>query len=146
MNREAIYAALWDRLSEVRPNYFLSRSRRPRHVQNTPPTEQPAMFLEQQTSTATGEVGFPSKHQLRSTVLVYLFSDTLDGPYPEINAIVAEIEDVLRARAGEEPRFPGATTLGGAVHAARVVEVNVTGEALGAQGIAAIDIEMATAG
>ncbi len=104
------------------------------------------MFLEQQTSTAVGEVGLPSKHQLRVTVLVYLFSDTLDGPYPEINAIVSEIEDALRAKPAEHSRFPGATTLGGAVSAARVVEVNVTGETLGAQGIAAVDIEMVVAG
>jgi hypothetical protein len=110
-----------------------------------PIEQQPAIFLEQSESSASGEPGMPSRIAIQASILVYVYADTDVGPYPKLNEIVTAIEENLRAQSGESPRSPGATTLGGKVFSARATSVKTFGEKLGAQGIAVLDVELLTA-
>ncbi len=145
MNREAIYAALAERI-RVNVDSVKDVSRRPKSPDQVGPEEQPVIYLEQGTSTATGQVGMPSRHLIHCTVGIYVYEESATGPMPKLNDLVEQVEDALMAQADEKYRSPGATTLGGLAASVRPLEVKFSNDKAGAQGVAVLDIEILAAG
>ncbi len=145
MNREAIYAALAERI-RVSVDSVKDVSRRPKSPDQVGPEDQPVIYLEQGTSTATGQPGMPSRHLIHCTLGIYVYEESTDGPMPKLNALVQEVEEALMAQPGENSRAPGATTLGGLAASVRPLEVKFSNDKAGAQGVAVLDIEILAAG
>lgn len=75
MNRELIYAALWDKLQQI--DGFVTRSRRLLHWNDVGRHNQPALFMAQGNQTAVTTTGEHSKWLLH--VEVYIYVQTEDG-------------------------------------------------------------------
>lgn len=137
MNREAIYAALFARLSAI-PG-LVTTSRKLRHWTDVPPPEQPALFQAQGNQTAQPQTGLPPKWLLSADVYIYVRTTGADAPGPVINPILDAVTDAL---APDNP-VRNTCTLGGLVEWARIEGAIETDEGtLGDQAVAIIPINI----
>ena len=140
MNREKIYAALYQVLQSAYP--WVTSNRVLAHWSDMAPTQQPAMFMTQAGETAIVETRQPTVYQLNVRVYIYVRSQTQDGDVPAqlLNQVLDAVTDVMRpSRAAE------VFTLGGLVHYARIEGAIETDEGLlGEQAVAIIPIILLT--
>lgn len=110
MSREAIYAALFARVSTL-PG-LVTASRRLKHWHDTPPALQPALFMVQKRERPEQQSGLPTKWAF--TVELYLYvhggADPNAVPAQALNALLDALEEVL----APDPAS-GVQTLGGLV-------------------------------
>ena len=136
MNREAIYAALFAKLSAI-PGFNTS-SRKLKHWSDVPQSDQPALFVVQKHETGKNTRGIPTKWSLSATVYVYANSNNSDvAPSQISNPLVDAIEAALA------PDFTGFQTLGGLVSHAWIEGTIETSEGvLGDQEVVIIPVDM----
>lgn len=94
INREAIYAALFERLQAI-PGIATS-SRKLLHWADVPADEQPALFLAQGNQTATTTSGQDTVWQLRADVYLYVHTNG-EAPGPVLNPLLDAICAALNA-------------------------------------------------
>ena len=135
MNREAIYAALYDRLKTI-PG-IVTTSRKLRHWSDVGQSEQPALFQTQKTQTAIRQTGLPCKWLLPADIYLYVQDQSADGPSTAINALIDAVETAL----APDNIIKNTNTLGGLVEYCRIEGSIETDEGtLGDQAVAIIPI------
>ena len=115
MNREAIYGALWAKVSSAAG--LVLTSRRLRHFGDLSPAQMPALFMQQRRETPTNtKTGLPLEYVFEVALFLYVHAgeDPNAVPVPTINAL---IDAVLATLAGNV--MDSAQTLGGLVHYCR---------------------------
>lgn len=90
MNREAIYSALFTRLSAIAG--LKTKSRILKHWNDVPPEQRPALFVSQNSETPTTVTGEPQRWLLMVDVYVYVQTDGSTPPGTELNPIIDAIE------------------------------------------------------
>ncbi len=141
MNREPIYAALFQLLSAV-PG-VVTASRILRHWSDVPADSQPALFQVQKSEEADWRgMGLPTKWVC--SVEIYLYARTSDKdaqtPSQVLNPIIDAIEAAMKPAPGQEQ------TLGGLVSHCRIQGKVETDEGvLGDQGVVIVPITLVTA-
>lgn len=93
MNREAIYSALFTRLSGIAG--LKTTSRRLKHWNDVPPEKQPALFMAQSTETPITTTGEPQKWLLSVDVYVYVTTEGETPPGSVLNPILDAIEAIF---------------------------------------------------
>lgn len=97
IDREAIYSALWDRVSGAAQ--FATANRRLRHWTLVSPAEQPALFMaqtRQHGETRGGAVNLPVVWILRAELFIYVYSsDPYLAPAILLNPLIDAIERAL---------------------------------------------------
>lgn len=93
MNREAIYSALFTRLSSIAG--LKTKSRLLQHWNDVPPELRPALFMSQSTETPFTTTGEPQKWQLSVDVYVYVATDGTTPPGTVLNPILDAIEAIF---------------------------------------------------
>lgn len=106
IDREAIYAALFERLSAI-PG-LKTTSRRLRHWTDVGSSEQPALFQAQRNQLAKTTPGTPSVWTLFADIYIYV-SNTGDTPAAGMNALINAVEAAL----APDNRVKNTCTLGG---------------------------------
>lgn len=137
MNREPIYAALFDKVANI-PGIVTS-SRCLRHWNDVNPAEQPALFQTQKGEDAVIKDGFPTKWLIGADLYLYCHTgnDPDAVPSTELNNLLDAIEEALK------PDFTGYQTLGGLVFDCRIDGKIETDEGLlGPQSVAIIPIKI----
>lgn len=141
MNREAIYAALFELVSNV-PGVIVAE-RRLRHWNDVKPVEQPYLCVAQgnQTTTQGNPVkGLHAKWLMEAEIYVYVQTTGKKIPGSVLNPIIDAIEQALA------PSFPDiqlCQTLGGLVHHCWIEGTIETDEGtLGDQAVAIIPISI----
>lgn len=136
MNREAIYAALFEKLKAV-PGLVFS-SRRLQHWSDVPAINQPALFMAQTGQSCTQVRGMPKKWTFAAQVYVYANTSGDDAPASVLNPLLDAIEAALTPDIGVVCQ-----TLGGLVeHCWIEGEIQTDEGALGDQAIAVIPISI----
>lgn len=131
INREAIYAAFWARVSAA-PG-FITTSRRLKHWSDVPTGDQPALFMSQRHEAATTKTGEPTTWLLSGDLYVYV--KVTDGSAPAI--VLNPLVDAVCARLAPDLITVGKCTLGGLVHYARIEgEIETDEGTLGDQAVA----------
>lgn len=146
MNREAINAALFERLVAV--GGWKTTSRKVRERDQVDPSDRPYLGLAPGDTQRLTELGAPRLTRLEFVAYVYVHDDSNAGPSVQLNAFLKAIEDAL-ARDSTDPLGLGterATTLGGLVHGAAVASVMTDEGSYGDQGVALVTIEVLAAG
>lgn len=146
MSREAITAALWERLSAI-PGIRTS-GRKPRDRDQVAPSDCPALFLGVGGSTVTGEAGAFPLWRLEFAAYLHVNDGSLTGPSPQLNDYLDAIEGAL-SRGPTDPAGQGTgtdTTLGGLVHSARVSSIWADEGSFGDRAVALVTIEVLAAG
>lgn len=85
MNREAIYSALWQKISKV--DGFVTKSRRLQHWNDVDRYAQPALFMAQGSQTALTTTGESSKWVLRADIYIYV-QTAGEAPAPLLNPLL----------------------------------------------------------
>ena len=136
MNREAIYSALFTKLSAVAG--VTTKSRKLKHWADVPAIEQPALYQAQVKEKVTRQTNQPAIWQLSIDVYLYVnTSDTATAPSQVLNPILDAIVASLEPAVGE------VQTLGGLVQYCRIAGAIETDEGvLGQQAIALIPIDI----
>ena len=140
MNREAIYSALFTKLSSIA--LLKTSSRILMHWDDVAPNQQPALYMAQDDQTATQVTGFPTKYTLGAKIWIYCHRDT-NGVIPatQVNNILDAIDLVLKP----VPNPTYKETLGGLVEHCWIDGNIVTDEGtLGNQTVALIPIRILT--
>lgn len=144
MNREAIFSALFDRLSGVAE--FTTKSRRLKHWNDVSPSEQPAMFQAQgDQSAAPGDParGLPTKWTLNVDIYIYVQCGDDEAPATVINPILDAVEAILKP---DYPDVQRTQTLGGLVeHCWIEGQIDTDEGTLGNQAVAVIPIRILVA-
>jgi len=96
MNREYLYAALWQQLCAI-PG-FKTYSRKLRHWNDVDPLMQPAMFLAQGNETPMTVTGQPGKWLLQSKIYLYARTEGDAPPGPVLNPLLDAICNVVSAQ------------------------------------------------
>lgn len=137
MNREAIYSALFAKVSAS--SAFVTASRRLRHWSDVGPAEQPALFMVQKSETAQRTKGLPPKWTFSVELFVYVHApDDLSPPASSLNPLIDAIEAVLAPTVTADNQ-----TLGGLVdHAWIAGRIETDEGALGGQGVAIIPLNI----
>lgn len=144
IQRESVFSALFAQLpgltTDVVPGPFVTKSRRLRHWNDVPASEQPALFQNQLPQHVEYPGGAPvAKWTLKADLYVYVWDGTETTFGADLNAIVDAIEDALEPGLADD----GLQTLGGTVYWARITGPIETDEGkLGAQGMAIIPVEL----
>jgi hypothetical protein len=138
MNREAIYAALFSRVSGAAG--VASSNRRLKHWSDVSPADMPALFMAQRGETAKTATGQPTTWTLNVDLIVYVSDggDPSTVPSTALNPILDGITNLFTP----DP-VTGKQTLGGLVHYARIsgaiaIDEGVQGDTV----IAVIPIEI----
>lgn len=135
--REAVFAALMDRLQGV-PG-LVTVSRRLQHWNDTPPTQQPALFVQQSGETVIRQPRQPAKRTTNCNLIIYFRIDNNAMPGAVINPILDAIE---AAFAPDDP-IQNICTLGGVVDACRIEgAIQVDEGTLDNQGVASVPIHI----
>lgn len=94
MNREAIYQALFDKVKNIQG--LKTSSRKLKHWNDVPPSEQPALFQIQLGESPTQSKGMPTTWNFN--VSLYLYVNSQDG-YPSelLNIYLDKIEEALKS-------------------------------------------------
>jgi hypothetical protein len=136
INREAIYAALYQKLTTSAG--YATTSRRLKHWADVPAEQQPALFMAQRNEVASVITGEPTVWTLNVDVYIYASNDGLADTGPIINPLLDAIEECLRPIHDGLPQ-----TLGDLVHYARIEGSIETDEGtLGAQSVAIVPISI----
>ncbi len=94
MNREAIYSALFAKVTAAAGS--ATASRRLRHWSDVGPAEQPALFQVQKSETARRDAGLPPKWTFALDLFVYAHApDDATAPTTVVNPLVDAIETAL---------------------------------------------------
>jgi hypothetical protein len=94
MDREAIYSALFDKLSNAAE--FITVSRRLKHWSDVAAADQPALFQAQRREIVEGEPGLPRMHLLHVDAYIYASTGDPDAsPGEMINPLLDAIEAAL---------------------------------------------------
>jgi hypothetical protein len=134
--RETIYAALFTRLQAI-PG-LVTVSRRLQHVNDVPPSAQPALFLAQTRQLADYVTGRTTFWHLHAAIYIYARDPAGQNP----GAILNPIMDGVNAALVMDNDMTNACTLGGLVHWARIGDIETDEGTLGEQAIARIPVEM----
>lgn len=140
MNREAVYAALFEKLANI--TGIVTSSRRLLMWDDVPPASQPALFQTQIGEVAEKIRGAPTRWRLSVDVHVYVSpgNDPISVPSIALNSILDSIETALA------PDSTGEQTLGNLVsHCSIIGKVDIHEGLLGGQVVAIIPIEILTA-
>ena len=142
MNREAITAALWTRISSIEG--ITTAGRRLRHFSDVTPTEMPAIFLGVDASSSQSERGRPAAWTLKFSIYIYCHDTSKDGPWETLNGLVDAVEATLRRQPSEFMAgvTGGPTTLGGLAHSAGLTMVETDEGNLGDLGVAICSLEV----
>lgn len=90
MNREAIYSALFDRLSGIAG--LKTKSRILKHWRDVPAEQQPALFMSQSSESPRTTTGEAQQWTLAVDVYVYVQTDGTNPPGSVLNPIIDAIE------------------------------------------------------
>lgn len=137
--REAIYAALFARVSSVAPFATIGRTRK--HVDDVPAVNQPALFQTQGKQIATGAFAQPTKWTLHADLWIYAHAS---NPHADGNAaaLLNQLIDAVETALAPEPAM-GRQTLGGLVSHCSIAGMIETDEGLlGDQAVAVIPVEI----
>ncbi len=137
MNREAIYSALFAKVSTS--SAFVTASRRLRHWSDVGSAEQPAIFMVQKSETTQRIKGLPPKWTFSVELFVYVHApDDLSPPASSLNPLIDAIEAALA------PVVPtDSQTLGGLVdHVWIAGKIETDEGALGGQAVAIIPLSI----
>lgn len=93
MNREAIYSALFTRLSGIAG--LKTKSRTLKHWNDVPLEQRPALFMSQSTETPITTTGEPQKWLLSVDVYVYVQTDGTNPPGSVLNPILDAVEAIF---------------------------------------------------
>lgn len=138
MNRESIMTALAAKLS-ARPE-FKTFSRRLKHWDDVPPTQQPALFLQQGAEQSHQATHQPRKTTMHATLYVYFRVDGDAVPGSVCNPLL----DAIDAALVPDP-MTRTFTLGGLVHDCRAQGATEIDEGtLDNQGCLRIPLEIIT--
>jgi hypothetical protein len=142
VDREAVTAALWTRVSEA-PGVKTS-GRRLRHFSEVTPSEMPAMFLGIDEGTADQNRGRKASWVLKFSVYIYCHEASSIGPSSALNTLIDAVDSALQITSAEfQPgQTFGPTTLGGLVSHAWVTGVETDEGSLGDLGVAICSIEV----
>jgi hypothetical protein len=142
IDRELVYSALWDKVSDAAS--FTTKSRRLRHWSDVAPAEQPALFMSQTRMVGEfkdNQVNLRVEWMLHAEFFIYVHSsDPYITPAIILNPLVDAVERSL-----EPDPISGITDLGlpGLVFWARVHGTIETSEGvLGDQEMAIIPVEV----
>lgn len=110
MIRETIYAALFERLSDIAG--IASAGRRLKHWGDVAPAMQPALFLVQKRELPTQRSGLPAAWTLQADLFLYVHagSDPNRVPATALNDLLDKVETALAPAADADVQ-----TLGGQV-------------------------------
>lgn len=112
MNSEAIYQALFDRLS-TNVEGLVTVSRRLRHFNHVTAEQRPAMFITQGNQQEVPVHGLDSKVELAAEVYLYIHeSDTAKPPSSQMNIFIDRVREAIKP---EHPEFSEYQTLDGLV-------------------------------
>lgn len=146
MNREAITAALFDRLQATEG--IRTAGRKPVAWDQVSPAECPALFLgvgSSQVITATGQ--YPL-WQLEFLVYLYAHDGSSIGPSWQLNTLIDAVS-VSMNRDLSDPAGSGvgtATTLGGLVHSVELGSVTTDEGSFGDRAVAVVTLQVLAAG
>lgn len=140
LNTETVYAALAARLFTV-PG-LVTTSRRLRHVNDVPDTQQPAMFLAQGLQTPSYETGRATQWTLNATAWLYVKDPASAIPGQVFNTLL----NGVRAALAFDNVMQNACTLGGLAMWVRLGTIETDEGTLGEQAIARIPITMLVMG
>ena len=111
MNSEAIYQALFDRLSCIEG--IKTKSRRLKHFNNVPPDVRPALFVTQGNQTEAPVKGLDAKVELEAELYIYIHeSDPAIPPSVQLNQLIDQVRAKLSP---DHPDICEYQTLGGLV-------------------------------
>jgi hypothetical protein len=138
INREAAYGALFNLILEL--DGIPTCSRILAHWDDVSPSQQPAIFLAQDTQLATQTKGMPSIYLLGAKLWIYAHRDTNEVvPSSQINNILDAIDGVLMPSPSPDYK----QTLGGVVQHCWINGAIETDEGtLGNQSVAIVPITM----
>ncbi len=137
MNREAIYSALFAKMSAAAG--FATASRRLRHWSDVGAVEQPALFQVQRSETARRDAGLPSKWTL--AVDLFLYAHAADDATAAAT-VMNPLLDAIEAALAPDP-VTNVQGLGGlAVHCWIAGKVETDEGVLGGQAVAIVPIEI----
>lgn len=141
MNRETIFAALFERLSST-PG-LVTKSRRLVHWADVPAVQQPALYLAKGAEVISQQTGQPSVVTMRATVWVYAMEKDPDAaPSTILNGLLDGIQAAV-APSGDPTK--NKQTLGGLVHHCWINGNIETDEGtLGDQTVAILNIDILT--
>lgn len=128
LDRDAIMAALFDRLKDSLAGSVRTFTRRLEHYHNA--TLQPALVLLSSRHAANTELGMPPIWRMTAEVWIYSETTDSDGsPETKLNALVGQLEAALE-RQPEDPRVAWGgdetgTTLGGLCSSCVVTSVEL---------------------
>lgn len=139
MNREAIYAALFQRLSAV-PG-LVTTSRRLRHWTDVAAPEQPALFQVQKEESVEQRPGLPPKRRL--SVELYLYANSGADPAVAPAQLLNPLVDAVEAALAPDTPVAAGQTLGGLVaHAWIEGRIETDEGALGDQAVAIVPVSI----
>lgn len=138
MNRESIYAALFDLVSA--PPQLITVSRKLRHWADVPASERPALFQAQKGEMAIQQTGLPTKWLFDVDLYIYVSTQGALSPGEVLNPILDQIAGTL------DYKIPGVPqTLGGLVQWARIEGAIETYEGtLGDDEVAIVPVKILT--
>ncbi|AOA58274.1 hypothetical protein [Acinetobacter larvae] len=144
MDSEAIYQALYQRLSQI--DGVVTTSRRLRHFNQVPSEQRPALFITQGNQQEAPVKGLNAKVQLEAEVYLYIHeSDPAIAPSIQLNRMIDKVRDAI---APDYPEVCEYQTLGGLVEHCWIegtIEVYEAAEnMLDDQGIAIIPVRILT--
>ena len=144
MNSEAIYQALFNRLSGI--DGIKTTSRRLKHFNHVAPDDRPALFVTQGNQTEVPVKGLDAKVELEAGVYVYIHeNDSAIPPSVQLNQMIDRVRTKL---APDHPDICEYQTLGGLVEHCWIegtIEVYEAAENMHYdQGIAIIPIRILT--
>jgi hypothetical protein len=115
MSREAIYAALFSKVSAAAS--VSTANRRLKHWSDVSPADMPALFMAQRGETAQTMTGQPTRWLMNADLILYV-NDGGD-PHTTPSTVLNPILDAITNLFTPDP-VTGKQTLGGLVHYARI--------------------------
>jgi len=151
LDREPIYARLFERLAAVPGLAYSSRRLKP--YADVPGSEQPALFLTTGDQTPENKLGEPPTWILGADVFLYVRMDDPETiPGAVLNALIKTIEEALEWRISDvvpgpvfAPTGRVQTTLGGLVQYAWIADSRIVEGVTAQQAAAHLSIEMRAA-
>lgn len=135
MNTEAIFAALFDKLSAV-PG-VKTKSRKLKHWTDVSSSQQPALFQAQGSPSIQHAQGIAAKWSLTANIYLYVWTAGSTTPATQLNDLI----DAIVAALAPDNHVKNTNTLGGLVHHCRIEGVIETDEGtLGDQAVAIIPV------
>lgn len=143
---DAIYQALFDRVSDSLAGTLKLATRRSEHFESS--LSQPAMLMLASDVQPTQTKGLPITWRLGAKFVFYLkATDGLASPETPLLSLVAQLEAALQ-RQWDEAAVPDSdewgTSLGGLVSSIQMTNVELEQGIDGGQGIAIVDVVMVT--